>query len=704
MIKRLIIAILASAALSPVNAQTSNEKIIGMYVHQGWSYNHPYAARTWTLEDWSDYLGGIRYLGYNSILIWPMLETMPDPLTPSDRRHLDKTRSIIDLAHRKFNMKVFVVLSPNIIAKDDKAAKYTYESRPLYGVDDYVDPADPIKFGKLMERREKLLSSLRETDGIFIIDSDPGGYPNSTNIEFASLLTAHRRMLDRLRPGIELYYWAWTGWESYGRFHATGKFKMGTQAEIQDALSLINREHIEPWGVATQWLGYGAKIDTSMRDRVLAYNYGAIEGDPAFPFTGYGQAAYDAGKLAGSRGVIGNALTHCVQLPNTFAFARGAMGLPAGKEDYLAFANQLIEGAGDEIVAGWEALQGADATRMNAAVKELDRLQQLHLKPGKLSGLLFGDPRRFIEDLVSQLRMAAALFDLRQVLSKSGPEMDRKGIGAFESFVDRVDDWHKRHGYNSYWYWPPMTEALKKIPSIHLAPFLTNEPWWEGGKGATPAERTADAYIKIQSYTPRLIDAMKATLAGLKNGEKSVVFMGNSITARWKQVDSDFFAGKPFINRGISGQTTAQMLGRFSKDVIGLNPSVVVIEGGTNDIAGLGGPVSIEAIFGNIVSMAKLAKAHGIKVILCSVLPVYDYACCPGMEPVPKIADLNRRLKQYAANNGAFYVDYYTALADERKGMKAQLSPDGVHPNKEGYRVMEPLIEKAIDQALRKIR
>jgi len=183
--------------------------------------------------------------------------------------------------------------------------------------------------------------------------------------------------------------------------------------------------------------------------------------------------------------------------------------------------------------------------------------------------------------------------------------------------------------------------------------------------------------------------------------EKRVVFMGNSITEGWLRSDPAYFTGKPYINRGISGQTTPQMLLRFRPDVIDLKPAVVVILAGTNDIAGNTGPATLEQIMGNIASMAELAKAHKIKVVLSSVLPAYDYPWKPGMQPVEKIAKLNAMIKEYAAQNGHVYLDYYTAMADERKGLPTSLSGDGVHPNLAGYKIMEPLAEKAIAQALK---
>lgn len=182
--------------------------------------------------------------------------------------------------------------------------------------------------------------------------------------------------------------------------------------------------------------------------------------------------------------------------------------------------------------------------------------------------------------------------------------------------------------------------------------------------------------------------------------EKRVVFMGNSITDGWSNARPDFFAGKPYINRGIAGQTTPQMLVRFRADVIRLKPAVVVILGGTNDIAGNMGPSTLEMIEDNILSMAQLAKANGIKVVLCSVLPVLDYPWKPGVEPADKVIALNKLLKSDAEKGGITYVDYYSAMVNDQKGMKAEYSGDGVHPNEAGYKVMEPLVEKAIAKAL----
>ncbi len=181
-------------------------------------------------------------------------------------------------------------------------------------------------------------------------------------------------------------------------------------------------------------------------------------------------------------------------------------------------------------------------------------------------------------------------------------------------------------------------------------------------------------------------------------GENRVVFMGDSITEGWHLNES--FPGKPYINRGISGQTTPQMLVRFRQDVIALKPKVVVILAGTNDIAGNTGPETLEQVEDNLASMADLAHANGIKIVLCSILPAFDYWWARGMTPAPKIDAINKWIKAYAADHGYVYVDFHSAMKDAQDGLPPSLSPDGVHPNAAGHAVMAPLAEAGIEKAL----
>ena len=185
-------------------------------------------------------------------------------------------------------------------------------------------------------------------------------------------------------------------------------------------------------------------------------------------------------------------------------------------------------------------------------------------------------------------------------------------------------------------------------------------------------------------------------------GENRVVFFGDSITDMWHLDES--FPGKPYINRGIGGQTTPQMLVRFREDVINLQPKVVVILAGTNDIAGNTGPMTLDEIEANYSSLAELATTHKIRVVFSSVLPVHNYT--PQSQELfaqrspAKILELNHWLKNYCAVNGHIYLDYFSAMVDDKGLLKRDLAEDGLHPNKTGYKIMAPLAESAIAQAL----
>jgi acyl-CoA thioesterase-1 len=218
---------------------------------------------------------------------------------------------------------------------------------------------------------------------------------------------------------------------------------------------------------------------------------------------------------------------------------------------------------------------------------------------------------------------------------------------------------------------------------------------------------------QVQAMQQRLLDwpqlqryrAENAALAAPTRDQPRVVFFGDSITEGWGRTGSaTFFAGKGYVNRGISGQTTAQMLLRFRQDVIALQPAVVVILAGTNDIAGNTGPASQGMIEDNLHSMVELAKVHGIAVVLSSVLPVSEYPWQPGVQPAPKVRALNAALQRYAGQQKLVYLDYYTPLANHEGGLDRALAHDGVHPTAAGYARMAPLAEAAIAQALRAAR
>ena len=231
------------------------------------------------------------------------------------------------------------------------------------------------------------------------------------------------------------------------------------------------------------------------------------------------------------------------------------------------------------------------------------------------------------------------------------------------------------------------------------------------------ADPCADTKTKLTQAENRLKDwpqlgryhDANSKLSPAAKNEARVVFMGDSITDSWQNPKfGGFFPGKPYVDRGISGQTTPQMLIRFRPDVIALQPKAVVILAGTNDLAGNTGPMTLESIEDNLVAMADLAKANSIRVVFASILPVSDYEQRDGkpivrttQRPPEKIKALNEWMKTYAANNKLTYLDYYSAMVDDKGFLKDELSEDGLHPNAKGYEIMAPLAEAAIVRALK---
>ncbi len=213
----------------------------------------------------------------------------------------------------------------------------------------------------------------------------------------------------------------------------------------------------------------------------------------------------------------------------------------------------------------------------------------------------------------------------------------------------------------------------------------------------TQQERMLNDWPNLARYRDQ-----NAQLAPVAKGESRVVFYGDSITDGWGRVQGAFFPGKPYINRGISGQTTPQMVVRFRQDVVALKPKVVVILAGTNDVAGNTGPSTPEMTEDNFMSMVDIARANDIRVVLASILPASDYPWKPGVDPGPKIVALNAWLKEYAAKRNLVYLDYYAAMVNDKLGMRPDLASDGVHPTTAGYDIMSPLAERAIAEALKK--
>jgi len=240
---------------------------------------------------------------------------------------------------------------------------------------------------------------------------------------------------------------------------------------------------------------------------------------------------------------------------------------------------------------------------------------------------------------------------------------------------------------------PALLSAQNPSTQTQQPPQFTPEQREAFRKAADERMRKDWAYLKkYEAQNTKLLASAKSS---------GPVFIGDSITEFWWRYDSAFWKANNYMDRGISGQTSSQMLVRFRPDVVDLHPQVVLINAGTNDIAENTGPISLEHIFGNIVSMAEIAAANNIRVVLSSVLPAYDFSWKQGLQPAEKIIKLNAMIKDYATKHNLAYVDYWTALKDEVNGLQRTYTFDGVHPNLDGYKVMAPLAKNAIDETLK---
>lgn len=405
------------------------EKSLGMYIHMHWGYSRPYSARTWTLQDWHSYATGLRALGYNLVMIWPMLEIIPDPPTESDIAHLTKMQQVIDMLKSEFGMSVLITLGPNVIG-NERAKEYSFEERPYFLSDYRLDPGDSQVMDRFMEFRRMLFRSFQKADGYSIIDSDPGGWIGSTNEEFVNLFWRHLDLITELNPSAYLYYWMWCGWETYNRFwqvaEETGELKLDVKQENFDAVvgGLLKRPDAH-WRVTASWPQHHETVRKfGIQDRALFYPYGIVEGEPTFPLTNWDPttvadifASYDSSLMR--LGAMGQAQTHIVQLPHTYLVSHLAQGGTRETADLTGFADGLISGKGELIADGWTALAGAESERMRVIETQVRKAATETLTTGKYGGFLLDGPVEFLTDLAMMLTYKADALDL-SVAIKAG--------------------------------------------------------------------------------------------------------------------------------------------------------------------------------------------------------------------------------------------------------------------------------------------
>ncbi len=466
--------------------------MLAMYVHTHWSYNHPYAARTWTLDDWRGYLTGLSNLGYDGVMIWPQLDCMPAEPTESDRAWLGRIREVIDFARNECGMKVIVVLCPNTIG-NDIAAEHEFATRPYFLCEKKVDPADPAEMAAFIDGRRNQLEPIANADGVVIIDSDPGGYPGATTEQFVDLVARQTEVFRSFNPSAESVYWMWSGWEATCRFWADTKDDAGADHPAQTAdefartLEMIRDRIPEPWWLLASFPSHDEALDiTNLRDKALWNPYGLIEGEPSFPMTNFHTDKL-AEKLTPQslarypRGLIGNSQTHCLQLPLAFVFSELANGIALDDIDLRSFAERLLPGLGPAVADAWALIESDDPPAQRAAAKEIQDAVWSVGGVGDLGGLLFGSPERFMTDLSMNLQVRAAINDLRH--AEHVAEADSVGhvAGALQDVLEVVRPYQQRLGFADACYGPlyeTLNDVLSKLDDDRLNAALARWHNW----------------------------------------------------------------------------------------------------------------------------------------------------------------------------------------------------------------------------------
>ena len=393
---------------------------------------------------------------------------------------------MIDIAHERYGMKVAIIVCGNTIG-NEQSAGYDYQHRPYFVCETRINPADSAEVEAFIAGRRNQLTPLAGADALSIIDSDPGGYIGSTSAEFVDLMARQIDVFRALNPSAELIYWMLMGWESYSRFWASQADKGESQwpapeaNEFIDVLSLMADRIAEPWSLYASTDAHNAAIDElSLRDKAMWFPYAVIEGEPTFPLTNCDPDAlvstYAPAQLARyPRGVMGNCQSHCLQLPHTYILSHLARGGSAETLDLAGFAGDVLRGGGEVISQAWRAIASDEGDVMRAAADELSAAA-LPAEPGPLAGLLFGDRRRFIDDLMMNLQLRAELLELAEAV-QSGLDVP----AALRRVLNKLAPYQRRLGFVDA-YGGPMHDQLDaqllKLGDPQLDEVLTRSHDW----------------------------------------------------------------------------------------------------------------------------------------------------------------------------------------------------------------------------------
>lgn len=411
----------------------------GVYAHLHWAYNHPYALRSWTLDDWKRYIDFLAFLQVNLLQIWPMSSMLPLPLSDADRTYLKMYREVVEYAKSKYAMKVFVGECANNIAKPKVIDPI--EKRDYFQTELLLNPSDPAHMETLRAHRAEMYQTIPNADGYWIIDSDPGGWHGSPAGEFVDILIMNRKLLNDVgRADAEIVYWMWQGW-------GTDDAKKNLETTIKDIL----RRLPEPWSIlacSKDHLNLIKKM--GLTNKTIYFPYGLVEPEPSPPYThapavDIDKALFPIEEFAGIRGVMCNMQTPFVQLPRLHQFQQAALGNEIHLQE---IAEMLFPENPEPLRNAWNAIEPTATS--DETLKAAESLESAIAggrlgHPGEAARLLPEQGLLIAKDLVLQLKIHAAA-RLSSELAKAGA-CGEAITNALRRFLGMVVAWHSRHGY-----------------------------------------------------------------------------------------------------------------------------------------------------------------------------------------------------------------------------------------------------------------
>lgn len=439
-----------------------------MYAHLHWAYHHPYALRSWRIDDWKRYIDLLTHLGFNTIQIWPMMELLPHPLSVEDRAYLQRYAEIVEYAHTERGMKVFIGSCPNSIAEDSRGVPI--EERDYWQFEQRIDPGSPEGLRRILEARGDLYRTVPNADGYWVIDSDPGGWPGSPVSDFVAILAGHRRLIDEhgVRPHEQsLIYWMWYGW--------------GTGSHVEnwrDTLNGLKQRVGEPWMLHVclpEQLPVCREL--ALLDRAIWFPYNLVETEPSAPLTELRferiEESLDIAFEAGLGAVQGNAQTPLLQLPNLARLSDCAWHDTRGwnaEATLRRLAAKLVSRDEQVVVEAWQSLSGTDAAEAMMLADRLRRLAADKTARGGLSPILGDWQPRVLEDLSCLLEIHAAALRFGTAVDRHARR--RELTSSLRNYLTLLVAWLERTGYHNdrivthAAYKQPVSEGLARLEPL----------------------------------------------------------------------------------------------------------------------------------------------------------------------------------------------------------------------------------------------